>query len=275
MAWGWYKKWDPQFQRWVDTYGEIPGTGGGGSTGGGPAPSPEPAPNPAPVKNDPYQDYLRRIEEEKALLKQQTEAESRLNKEAFDRQQAARERARSEALAALPGIQSQLGEDLLKQQTTAFERINPLIEQRLNALGLLQSGALPEAQAKYQKELESSRQAKLADFGTNAQQQLMIDVPLASSQADADFIKQGHLGAIDLSRAGFSRQFGLYDVYAQEQRARSEMERALEEARRARQERRSNPVSYTNFGGSYDFTPGGNSYAGNNQSYLDMLLRYT
>lgn len=311
MAWGWYNKWDPQFQKWILTYGEIPGTEAPSTPAPAPAPvepspiQPEPAPitEPAPVpapappangatplptpydpsipptvpppSSDPYKSYVDRVQYERDYLAWQKRQEQLAASESLAKQQALREAARSKALAELPGLKQKLGTELLSQQEQAFKRINPIIEQRLNALGLLQSGALPEAQAKYQADLESQRQARLSEFGLGAEKQLSIDAPISSSITDADTLGRQYLSDLELGRAGASRGFGLYDVFKQEQEARRQQDLALEEARRAREERRqyagfagrqstpsrSSQLAQTTYGGTYDFTPGGNMYS--------------
>ena len=166
-----------------------------------------------------------------------------------DKQATAREALRKETLAKIPGLQEQLGNDLLQQQNYAYAKILPQIEQRLNAMGILQSGALPEAQTKAFADLENARQARLSDFGTSATQNTELNLPYASllqSQSD----KQGALqSGIDLARAGISRQFqesDLAKVYGQQ----NDLSRlALEEARRAREQANKTALWQAGIGG--------------------------
>src|SRR3990167_3123402 len=150
------------------------------------------------AKNEAKRQY-REAKDDAARQRAKEEAQQILDKnEMLDlelRQKAAQEdtnrRLRSEQDASLaqvraqiPGMEAKMGEDLLAQQEYAYKRMAPQLENRLNALGLLQSGALPDAQAKAQGDLESNRQAALANFRMNAENQLNIQQPLAISSAD-------------------------------------------------------------------------------------------
>lgn len=142
-----------------------------------------------------YREQRRLAEAQRQREEAQLAENERKQQELYDRQvaeqRATEERLRAEQNAAIerarsevPGLQSRLGEDLLSQQQHAYTRMAPQLEARLNALGLLQSGALPEAQAKYQADLEARRQAALSDFGTSAARELSIDRPLGASSED-------------------------------------------------------------------------------------------
>lgn len=100
-------------------------------------------------------------------LQQQQQAEQQANIQA---QQTAQQTALANAQAAIPGIQQQLGQSINQQNQLALQQQEPVIEGRLNQLGLLNSGALPEAQAKYQAALGSQLQGTLANYGTQANQ---------------------------------------------------------------------------------------------------------
>lgn len=218
--------------------------------------------------SDQYAQLLAQIKAENDRIIQQRQEEKAASDAALAAQNKIREDARTQALAALPGIQQKLGADLLDQQKQSFSRLQPQIDARLNALGILQSGALPEAYAKYQSDLESQRQAKLADFSTSAANSLQIQQPIVNAGQNAQGVSDDLLRNIDLGRAGLSRQFALSDVFRQEEMARQQMAQALAEARRARQERSPQFAgsgsrgqnTITTIGPTMDFTPGGNMY---------------
>lgn len=154
-----------------------------------------------------------REEDKRQLVENDAKQQALYDKQVAD-QTATEQRLRGEQDASLarvrgeiPGMQAQLGDDLLKQQQHAYTRMAPQMEARLNALGLLQSGALPEAQAKYQGDLEAQRQAALADFGTNAAQRLNIEQPLANSSADVGRQYDSLKSNLDLAKTNLSQTF--------------------------------------------------------------------
>lgn len=156
---------------------------------------------------------LQQENEEKRLRQERIESQELMFRQQAE-QKATEDRLRAEQAAALekvkgevPGIQAQLGSDLLGQQEKAYAKMDPQIEARLNALGLLQSGALVEAKTKAQGDLESQRQAVLADFGTNAASRLRIDQPLVNSSEDVGRQYEGMQRNLDLDRAALSQRF--------------------------------------------------------------------
>jgi hypothetical protein len=158
-----------------------------------------------------------RIEAQELMFRQQAE-----QKATEDRLRAEQEASLQKVKGEVPGIQAQLGSDLLGQQEKAYAKMDPQIEARLNALGLLQSGALVEAKAKVQGDLESQRQAALADFGTNAAQRLQIDQPLANSSADVGRQYEGMQRNLDLDRSALSQRFASGATAAANDVARSQ-----------------------------------------------------
>lgn len=172
---------------------------------------------------------------------------------------AKQEAARQQALASVPGLQEKLGADLLSQQEYAYKRMAPQMEARLNALGLLQSGALPEAQAKYQGDLESQRQATLANFGTNAQQQLSIQAPQALTEADVNRQSAAMNANLALGTQNLSQQFANQNIANQNNLAYEQYVGQLEGARNAASQQAAG--AYMNFGGQ--LAGGALSYYGN------------
>ena len=170
---------------------------------------------------------------------EQTATEERLRAE----QRGAIEKARGE----VPGLQAKLGEDLLAQEQRAYTRMAPQLEARLNALGLLQSGALPEAQAKYQADLESQRQAALSDFGTSAARELNIERPLAASSEDIGRQYEGMKRNLDTASTNLSQTFANQNAANMNQAAREQYLAGLGAAQNAAAQ--SSAGSYLNFGG--------------------------
>lgn len=151
-----------------------------------------------------------------------------------DKQAAEREQTRQQVLARIPALRQELGSDLLKQQNYAYEQIRPQIEQRLNAMGILQSGALPEAQTRAFRDLENARQARLSDFSTQATQDLELGLPLSSLYQTQGQHQQALQGGIDLTRAGITRGYQERDLEKQYALQRELSMQALQEARDAR-----------------------------------------
>lgn len=176
--------------------------------------------------------YDRQVAEQKAT-------EDRLRAESS----ASIERARGE----VPGLQAKLGEDLLAQQEHAYERMAPQLESRLNALGLLQSGALPEAQARAQGDLEARRQAALADFGNDANRELAIDRPLAASSDDVGRQYENMRRNLDTAGTNLSQTFANQNAANMNQAAREQYLAGLGSANSAAAQ--SSAGSYLNFGG--------------------------
>lgn len=147
----------------------------------------------------------------------------------------------------VPGMEAKLGEDLLAQQEHAYSRMAPQLENRLNALGLLQSGALPEAQAKYQGDLESQRQAALASFRSNADQQLNINQPLANSSADVGRQYDALNNNLTTRRDNLSQDFATQNANDINDVARQQYLSGLASANNAAAQSSAN--AYLNFGG--------------------------
>lgn len=158
-----------------------------------------------------------RIESQNLALKQEQEqaaTNERIRKENADALEAAK--------TSLPGLQDKLGADLLEQQNRAYAKMSPQIEARLAALGLLNSGALVDAQARAQGDLEAQRQARLSDFSTNATQRLNIDIPLAQKQADVDRLYQDMRERFNTDSNNLSQNFASGANAAQNDVARSQ-----------------------------------------------------
>lgn len=128
-------------------------------------------------KQQQAQQYQDQIAQEKATTaanlatEQQTAADTK----------AAQAQALAAEQAAIGTNSTTLGNSLADQTAAAFAKQQPIAEGRLNSLGLLQSGALPAEQAKYQADLQSQSQAALAQYQIGAQGQLTQDTNAASA----------------------------------------------------------------------------------------------
>lgn len=167
-------------------------------------------------------------------------------------EQSQRDAVRQQILASIPGMQSQLGDQLLAQQKQAYTTMAPQIENRLNSLGLLQSGALPEANAKYQAQLESDRQSQLAQFGLNAQQRLNIDLPLQGLSSDLGQQQSNVQNGFQMDMANIYRNFQNQDLDTQMQLQKQLSAQALQQARDAQNAQSSSSLtgSLIGMGGS-------------------------
>ena len=150
-----------------------------------------------------------------SVLKMRGEQESQQEKARLSARDQ-RTKTLAELQAKVPQLRQQMGDELLKEQQHSFERMNPIIEQRLNALGLLQSGALPEAQAKYQADLESQRQARLGEFEIGANQNLQLNMPWDISEQDLGLAADTMANDMDLQRAMLQRSFSNSDALSAE-----------------------------------------------------------
>jgi len=197
--------------------------------------------------------------EQQRVQEQQQMADNEAKQQALYDKQVADQKATEDSLRAqqndaltkvrgeVPGMQAQLGEDLLSQQQHAYSRMAPQLEARLNALGLLQSGALPEAQAKYQSDLEAQRQAALADFGTSASRELNITRPLANSSEDVGRQYDSLKSNLDTAKTNLSQTFANQNSANMNEAARQQYLAGLAAANNAAAQ--SSAGSYLNFAG--------------------------
>ncbi len=219
--------------------------------------------------NQARQDAQRQQQEQKAQMAQdKLDSQALYDKQVAD-QNSTNARLKTEQDAALqdirgkiPGMTNQLGEDLLAQQEHAYTRMAPQLENRLNALGLLQSGALPEAQAKYQGDLESQRQSALAAFRQNADNTLNIQQPLANSSADVARQSTALGRNLDTQQQNLSQQFANQNNYQLNEAARQQYLGGLQSANNAAAQSSAN--SYMNFGSQ--LAGAGLNYYGNKQN---------
>lgn len=179
-------------------------------------------PGQADFQKQKYQDTINQANTELAKL----DTQNQIAKQKAD-QEAAYGKTRADILASLPGIESNFNANAMATQQDAFKRLSPLAEARLNALGILQSGALPEAQAKIMGDLDRARSSRINDFDLNARSMADLQLP----------VDQLH-GGIDLGLAGMNRGFSLDDVAAEEQFQMQLQYQALAMARQQREEQR-------------------------------------
>lgn len=192
------------------------------------------------------QDDLARAAQEKldsqALYDKQVAEQNATNASLKSQQDASLADVRSK----IPGMTDQLGADLLAQQEHAYTKMAPQLENRLNALGLLQSGALPEAQAKAQGDLESQRQAALAAFRQNADNTLNIQQPLANTQADIGRQSDALGRNLATQQNNLSQQFSTNNTNALNNVAQQQYLQNLQSANNAAAQSSAN--QYMNFG---------------------------
>ena len=189
----------------------------------------------------------RQLGENEARQQQLYDQQVAEQKATEDRLRAEQTGAISKARGEVPGIQARLGENLLKEQERAYTRMAPQLEARLNALGLLQSGALPEAQAKAQSDLEGRRQAALSDFGISAERELAIDRPLAASSEDVARQYGGMQRNLDTAATNLSQTFANQNAAQMNETARQQYLAGLAAAQNAAAQSSAN--AYLDFGG--------------------------
>lgn len=197
------------------------------------------------------------------LQQQQTQQQAQLasqaqqQSDAAAKQQAMEQSALSNAQAQIAPTQQALGQNLLAQEQQAYTKMTPQMEARLNALGLLQSGALPEAQAKYQADLESQRQAALATYGTNANQALQQQA-LNYAGNDVSQLNTNLANTLTAQQQALQNQFQDQDIAYSNNVAQQQYLSNLGAANTAAQQAQAN--QYMNLGGQ--LAQGGLSYWG-------------
>lgn len=192
------------------------------------------------------QDQANQLKQQKAdadaLYQQQTAQQAATLADQKAQQAAAIEAEK----AAIPGIQDQLNQSLMAQNQQAFQNQEPLLEQRLNALGLLQSGALPAQQAKYQSDLDSQRQAALANYAINAQNQI-AGQGVANVNTDVNLQQQNMMGSLQTQQQNLAQQYASQNIANQNNVAYQQYVDSLQAAQNQAAQQAAG--SYLNFGG--------------------------
>ena len=183
-----------------------------------------------------YNDAKTQAERDRLRQEDQMAENERKQEELYQKQVAEQKATQERVRAEIPGMKDQLGADLLTQQEAAYARMTPQMEARLNALGLLQSGALPEAQAKAQKDLESQRQAALADFSMNATRETEIARPYEDMKS-----------RLETQRTNLAQTFANQNAYNQNQMGTQQYLAGLQAANTSAAQASAN--SYTQLGG--------------------------
>lgn len=148
--------------------------------------------------------------------------------------------------AAIPGIQDQLNQSLIAQNRQAVTDYQPLLEQRLNALGLLQSGALPAQQAKYTAGLDSQRQAALANYAIQAQQQIQGQ-QAANVGTDVNLQQQNLIQNLQTGQQNLAQQYANQNIANQNNLAYQQYVNSLQAAQNQAAQQAAG--AYLNFGG--------------------------
>lgn len=146
-------------------------------------------------------------------------------------QQAARQAAQTDLLARIPQYVDTLNQNLVNTEQKAMEQMRPQIDQRLNALGLLQSGALPQAYAQAQTGLDIARENQLNQFQSNAMNQVGLGIPLQGLASDLSNQQASTLGNIEANQGAVQRNFSIQDIYNQQQYQQQLQQQALYAAR--------------------------------------------
>lgn len=162
---------------------------------------------------------------------QQTQTQQSQQKDQIQQQAAQRAQILAQLQAQVPVLGNQMSNQLADQTKYAYNQIDPIIQQRLNALGLLQSGALPEAQTKAFQNLQMSAQGRVQDFMNQANQQLQLQVPLMNTESDIGSQQQALQQLLGMQQAGMSRGFSQEDATGQMAQALQARQQAMEMAR--------------------------------------------
>lgn len=214
------------------------------------------------------QDAQAQQQQQQAMLQQQQQQQAALasqqtaqQQETYAQQQQAQKDALAAAQAQIPVIQGQLSQSLSDSQKQAMTSQEPLIEGRLNALGLLQSGALPAQQAKYQADLASQAQQELANYGTSANQAIQNQALAYTGTNTAD-LQSNLQQTLQNQQAALNQQFAGQDTAYQNQVAQSQYLANLQAAQTAAAQAQAN--QFINLGGQLG--GGALSYFGKSQA---------
>lgn len=96
--------------------------------------------------------------------------------------QAAQQQALAAEQAAIGTNTTTLSNSLSAQEKQALAAQDPLIQDRLNAMGIANSGAYAEALAKYQRDLDANAQNQIANYQIGAQGQLTQNTNAATAE---------------------------------------------------------------------------------------------
>lgn len=186
-----------------------------------------------------YQDQLKQEQETRA---------SNLAQEAQTKQetQAAQQQALDAERAAIGTNSQTLSDSLVNQNLAAMKKQQPLLEGRLNALGLLQSGALPEGQAKYQADLQAQADSTLANYQIGAQGQLTQNTNAASAN-QVNLAEQNALLNIQNQQQNMAQNFATNNINNQNNTAYEQYLTSLKMGQSQSQQSAAN--SYTGLAG--------------------------
>lgn len=188
-----------------------------------------------------------------AMLQQQMQQQAALAAQQLQEQQAAQaanqsaqQTALANAQSQIPVIQGQLSQSLANSEQQSMTQQEPLIEGRLNALGLLQSGALPAQQAVYQAQLASQAQTDLANYGTSANQAIQNQA-LAYTGQDSANLQQDLQTTLNNQQSALNQQFSSQDTAYTNNVAEQQYLANLQASQTASQQAAAN--QYINLGG--------------------------
>lgn len=127
-------------------------------------------------------------------------------KDAQSAQQKLQQDAISTAQGQIPQNQKALSDSLIASEQQAQSVMNPALEARLNALGLLNSGALPAQQAIQQANLDSQRQQALTQYGVNANTDIQNQA-LGYAGTDAGYLQNNLNTTLNNEQSNLQNQF--------------------------------------------------------------------
>lgn len=205
------------------------------------------------IGNDPqalqlFQNYLQRPDggltsgvagqQLQTYLNQQQQAQYQQQQynQLIQQQQDAARAAQAQLLAQIPTYADQLNQSLIGAENTAMGQLRPQIEDRMQQLGLLQSGALPQAYAQSQTALDLARQNQLANFQQNAINQVGLGIPLNALQNQLGNLSSATGGNIQAMADANARNYALNDVANERAYQQSLQQQALYAARQNSQQ---------------------------------------
>lgn len=159
---------------------------------------------------------------------------------------AAQEQALAAEQAAIGTNTNTLSNSLSQQSQQALSMQDPLIQSRLNSMGILNSGAYAAQLAKYQADLQSQAQTQLANYQIGAQGQLTQNTN-ATTADQVHLAEQNALNNIQSGQQNMAQNFATQNVNNQNNVAYQQYIANLRSAQAQSQQASAN--SYSNLGG--------------------------
>lgn len=186
------------------------------------------------------------LQDQQAKSQALSTQQSQEQKDAFAAQQALQQNALTTAQGQIPINQKALSDSLIASEQQAQTAMNPALEARLNALGLLNSGALPAQQAIQQANLDSQRQQALTQYGVNANSAIQNQA-LGYAGNDASFLQNNLNTTLNNEQNSLQSQFNNQMTGYQNDVAQSQYLGGLQSSINAGQQQQAN--QFINLGG--------------------------